>query len=503
MKRRQTLFVILIILFLTTIPYLLPGLAGNKEGVFLGFLLNPTDGHSYLAKMREGWQGSWSFHLAFTPLQGHGAPLFLFYIFLGHVARWTGLSLLFVFHAARVVCSILFLLALRNFIDWVFLDQPKWGDRAFLWLGVGSGMGWVLIPFGIITSDFWVSEAYPFLSCFENPHFPLGMALVLTILLAVWSWRGKDRFLWVGLCGLLLSVVMPFGVVLVGVLLTSLMIWDWAQKQALHWQAELVYFLASFPFLLLQYGYTLTDPLLSSWNKQNLTPSPAWWDIMIALSPAIWLAGYGLVGLWNQREKIALRTIVVWLVGGMILIYFPFSLQRRFLFSYFIPVVLAAIYGLQALEKRLKKGWILALGLSLPTVLMVLLIAIFGVLTQNPVYFLSLDEQGSMDWLNSPTTTGRVVLASPEISLIIPGATGLRVVYGHPFETPDAAEAKQAVLDFYSGKMDARTAQTWLEIQKVDYVVLGQKEKKLGQSNWFSGKLAIWESGTSQIFTTR
>ncbi len=42
-------------------------LAYQDEGYrFGGFLLNPIDGNTYLAKMYQGWQGSWRFSLPFT-----------------------------------------------------------------------------------------------------------------------------------------------------------------------------------------------------------------------------------------------------------------------------------------------------------------------------------------------------------------------------------------------------------------------------------------------------
>ena len=65
-------------------------IAGGDTHVFGGFLLNPLDGNSYLAKMQQGASGSWRFTLPFTPEPGEGAYLFLFYLALGHLCRLTG-----------------------------------------------------------------------------------------------------------------------------------------------------------------------------------------------------------------------------------------------------------------------------------------------------------------------------------------------------------------------------------------------------------------------------
>jgi len=79
--------VITLVVLLTTGPYLAAQRAAGSEFVFGGFLLNPVDGYSYLAKMLQGFQGSWRFHLPYAADPGQGAYIFGFYLFLGHLDR--------------------------------------------------------------------------------------------------------------------------------------------------------------------------------------------------------------------------------------------------------------------------------------------------------------------------------------------------------------------------------------------------------------------------------
>ena len=43
---------------------------------FAGFTYNAIDGNSYLAKMRQGWEGEWKFTLPYTSDPGEGTYLF-------------------------------------------------------------------------------------------------------------------------------------------------------------------------------------------------------------------------------------------------------------------------------------------------------------------------------------------------------------------------------------------------------------------------------------------
>jgi hypothetical protein len=64
-----------VLLAVTCLPYALAyGVRG--DWVFGGFLINPIDGNSYFAKMREGLRGDWLFTLPYTAEPGPGAFIF-------------------------------------------------------------------------------------------------------------------------------------------------------------------------------------------------------------------------------------------------------------------------------------------------------------------------------------------------------------------------------------------------------------------------------------------
>ena len=140
---RSFYIVATIFLIFITLPYLYAAQAGGRDYAFGGFLLNPMDGNTYLAKIYQGWRGDWRFTLPYTASPGEGAYLFLFYLFLGHLARFLGLPLLWVFHLARVLGALVLLLALRDFLRYSGLPT-RWLGWAFALASLGSGMGWLV-----------------------------------------------------------------------------------------------------------------------------------------------------------------------------------------------------------------------------------------------------------------------------------------------------------------------------------------------------------------------
>ena len=100
----------LAVVALSCLPFVYAYLAAPPGLTFAGFIVNTQDGNSYLAKMREGYEGAWLFRLAFTPEDQRGLFVFTLYLALGHLARLTSLPLALVFHLARAASGLFLLL---------------------------------------------------------------------------------------------------------------------------------------------------------------------------------------------------------------------------------------------------------------------------------------------------------------------------------------------------------------------------------------------------------
>ena len=506
MKRNISWPLLITFIGLITIPYLFAQLFNNGQAVFSGFLLNPQDGNSYLAKMYEGWNGVWQFTLPYTAARGNGAFLFLFYLLLGHFSRLTGISLILTYHAARVLGALLLVFAVRDLAAWVFDNNPKAANSA-LWLALlGSGAGWLLVGFGVITSDLWVAETYPFLSSFATPHFCIGMAILVRLFLNFTQASVPSRWIRLAIYGLLLAIIMPFGIAVAGVIGLVWLAWEWRKTKQLHWANFLAAFILGGPALIYQYAAIQLDALLSAWNAQNLTPSPPIWDLFFALAPAILLAGWGVWRFFRRSDQNeGGRLLVVWCLAGLVMIYFPFSLQRRFMFGYDLPIAFLAIAGLQdwpRLTTRMRRRLsTVLLSLSLLTNLVVIVLAVFGILSQSPLLYLKNDEVAAFDFIRANLPGDAVILCSPATGNFLPAWTGRRVLYGHEFETVNASQTRQEVTELFDGRTTPAQALDILHKQQVQFVFVGPRERALGTPAFTAAMKPIYQNGSVQIYS--
>ena len=503
--RSSRIFLIgLIFLVFQIIPYLSAWNSISDTHVFGGFLLNPIDGNSYLAKMYQGFSGSWEFVLPYSVDPGKGSFLFIFYLFLGHLARITGISTIICFHLARLISSLILFLTLYKFFLFVFCSEQRKVIRAMLLSSFGSGMGWLISFAGLMTSDFWVAETFPFLSSYVNPHFPLGMAIFLWLLMVSVKADNNKNVIILLVLSILLSWIMPFGVVLAFAILSGKVLVDWMNKQKINWVVPVIILIGGGISIGYQYVITIRDPILSIWNLQNVTTAPPLWDLLISLSPAIMIGFWGIKHLINNHGSPNSKIVLIWLLVGFGLIYFPFNLQRRFMFGIFIPVSILCINGIEVLENRsdrLRKIlWPIVFIVSILTNISLLVAGSFAVRSYNPRLVISNGDYIAYQWILESTGETAVILASPETGMFLPAHTGRRVIYGHPFETINAEEEEKMVTRFYEQYLSDTEAIDFVNERKIDYIYFGQNESALGTPQYLNHFDLIYDHNQVKIY---
>jgi hypothetical protein len=457
---RWALGISALIVALASVPYLVAWALVPPGSHYTGLLINPVDGHSYLAKMVQGAAGSWMLRLPFTAESHRPAFVFTYHLALGHFGSPSSpIVLVWIYHLARLLFGLALMMTVYGASSFVTSDL---GLRrlSLLIVGLSSGLGWI---FGK-GPDLTVPESVTFPSLLVNAHFGLTLLLMLSTVLALTLASHPRWWPVVVLGGVLLTMIQPFAAVVVGLVSLIWLIIQSMRAQTLQRPllARLIVFsLAALPFV----GYMLwlmqTNPSYRQWMDQNVTPSPPVWQ---------WLVGYGILiplaiagGCHAaKRRSPADRLLLIWIGAQVGLMFIPFGLQRRLSTGLHIPLCFLAAAGIREVAlPRIRRGmrsWVTAglLLLLFPSNLMLMLAGVGGVAAGNPYLVMTDSQWRALAWVRDNTSPDAVVLADAEFGTLVPGwGGGARVVYGHPFETLDADSMEATINDFFTGEMPA------------------------------------------------
>jgi len=517
----MVLLVGLLLVGITAVPYLLAYLTVQPGMVFTGTLMNPEDTQTYFAKMLQGYDGRWLYTIVFTA-EPH-SPTFLggFYFFLGHVARWTGLTLTAVWHLARAVSVLLLAAAVYGFVAY-FVTSRRTRLTAFLTAVFGAGLGWLLFLFGqtywldAFPVDFKMPEAHLFFSSLTFPHIILSTALLLASFWALlqalthkdsargWAFAGLASVI-----NLALSVLHPLLVYLI--VLTYGLYWLFLAlraRQMLWREGFLLVAALVLPGLLnLYYGYSLlTNEVLRGWDAQReSTLSPPWPHWLLAYGPLLLLAGLHAYRQWRSGQKLSAHWLFLWtwVLAAALLVYAPLNSQRRFVQGVHVPLSILAAAGLvevalpwvlgtrplRALlihERYSEQGltrFFIALFLmviSLSNLYVFASVSTSAVIQQPDLLFRPADEAAAVQWLRDNAARTAVVLGEYETGNYVAGQAGNPVVLGHWAETIDYAAKTAVVAQFYDVSASDAWRRDMLDRYRVAYVWYGPRERALG-----------------------
>lgn len=455
-ERKWVLIWAVVIVLLSSVPYLF-ALAITPSGWhFVGFTRNIDDGGVYLSWMKQAADGHFFIRNLFTNEPQAARQFNILFLVMGYFARLTHIPLIWVYHLFRVGLGIGLIYAVWRF-SFMFLDKPEQRRLLVPIIGLAAGFGWLLgEPKPMVSSvDTWQPEATTFQSIYLNPMF------VAALLLMVWAMyclvrihsTGRTRY---GVMGgaalLLLGNVHTYDVITVGavwaVYVICLMI---AQKKIL-WRTLGLSILAAviaMPSSIYQYYLYRVDPVFQA--RANTE----------ALSPQIWsyFGGFGLVlvgavaGIvifqmaWGRKERdTAKLLLLVWAAMGFVLPYLPVGQQRKLIMGIQIPMAILCVYAAYALLCRAParlRGMLFA-GLMLVAMgsNVKMIASDCDLLTRNqtPTHYLPFISDWmaeSMRYIAENTGVNDVVYAPWQESLLTPGYAGRCVHYGHWSETPD------------------------------------------------------------------
>lgn len=497
--RRHRAFIIwaVVALLWANLPYLAGYASSTSQNQFGGFFLYEQDGYSYYAKMRQGAQGAWEFHLPYTSEDEYqtGGFVYPFYLLLGKLASF-GLSYPLLYHGARLFSSLLLLIVLARFVA-RFISDQRWQIWTW-WLLLFSG-GWGLLVSTLFNQQYVAYEliapdAFVFSILYGPPHVILGYVLFLIwigYVLDLTSRRFQNlrevagRLMIANAVGVLTALSReaygPAFAGIFGAYLVALLI----QHRKVPWREGSLVALSCVGAGL--YGAYLVSifrasPGLAAWAQQNEFTSPNLFDFLIGFAPLIVLDVAAFIpsppplsfkGRGVRGDGLFL---LAWLIAGPLMAYLPLAVSRRMIVGWQIPLCIFGGYTLlrlidstAPLRRTIAIG---ALALSAVSTFIIIGMGIAFVSTPQPPLYQTGDQLAALDWLGRHTNERDVVLADWRFGNLLPVYAGARVFVGHPIETIDFKEKNAAVNRFFNLSMSESDRRELIERWRITLVVV-------------------------------
>ncbi len=483
-----------VIILITSLPYIYGWWLSTPQRQFSGFILGVEDANSYLAKMRMGAEGNWLFYLPYTPEPHPGVYLYTFHLLLGKLSAATGLSPTLTYHLARLILGMGLLATVYQFIA-AFTKNLKIRQVAFLLVGLGSGLGWLVIVTGWteqigIPLDIYLPEGFNFLILYHLPHLLLAETLLLGgFLLLLQAWQTERRgWLMALLAGvsffLALGIAAFYLAIIVAVLGLTLVLQGWVNRHIPWPEVKLTALALALiaPIALYNYWVFATIPAYQILGRQLIIRSPAPIHYLLAYGVLALLALPGIKTFWQQRDTHSLF-LIAWVAAVPFLVYIPFNLQRRLVMGVQLPLSILAATGLYLLcQGKLKLWRRSSLGLiffaSLTNIF--LLVGSFASVTgQEAPIFHSTSQLEAMTWL-AHQAQGEVVMAVYQTGNVLPAYANVRAFVGHGPETVNSDEKREQARRFFSSATSDPWRRELLQKFNIRYVFYGPNEKAAG-----------------------
>lgn len=195
--------------------------------------------------------------------------------------------------------------------------------------------------------------------------------------------------------------------------------------------------------------------------------------------------------------------MVLWLAAGILLVYVPFQLQRRFMTGIYVPIAALAVYGIRFLGHSFEKNhwiWPTTIIISIITNLLLLAGGMNAASNRDHLLYLSKDEYNVLAWMSDHTPSHSVILSSPEMGGFIPAWSGRNVVYGHPYESVHAEDVKNQVELFFSGQMDLTQIDQFISDNQIEFIFFGPRELAISAGEMPVETVALYTSGDVTLY---
>lgn len=503
---------------LSLLPYLLAYLWTPPGHHFAGFFFIADDATTYLAKMRQGADGSWLWNDPYTSEPHGGVLLFFFYLLFGHLAALLHLPLIAAYHLARISGAIALVIAADQLCRRILPEHRRLGLALVI---LGSGAGFLAQALGnpsllgsrVEALDLHLPEISGWYSILAIPHFAWATALIIAALLGLLriaeapAWR-PVAFTSAALIAL--TAIHPQMIPVLGVIWIAyqgvLVIWgDRPSIRSL--AAQAVPFLATLPLLSYNGWILFRDPTIAEWARQWRHQAPGPVSLAVSLGLPLLAAILGIVIAWRRRDR-GLALMLVWPPLVIALLYLPnlANIQRRLLDALYVPIGILAAVGIRSLTSRLRRArarrieaiLVTACCISSALVLAIALRFASGTFTEA---YIGGDAWQAMQWLSVHHQQSDRALSSPGAGQLLPAWAGVPVYVGHYSETLDYLQKIRNVQEVLRPGEPEATVRAFLRDNGITLLYWSSDEAATGFQPADQPYLrAIYQEGTVSIY---
>jgi hypothetical protein len=487
-----------VIAALSLLPYLLAYLWTPPGHHFAGFFFIADDATTYLAKMREGAEGSWLWNDPYTSEPHGGVFLFGFYLLFGHLAGLLHVPMIAGYHLAGITGAIVLVLGAERLCR--RLLPPDRVNLGLVLVVLGSGAGFLAQAAGnpaifgsrVEALDLHLPELSGWYSILAIPHFAWATALIITALLGllkIMEAPGWRPLALTALSLIALTAIHPQMIPVLAVIWVAYraVLLIWGERPS--WRAlaaEAAAFAATLPLLAYNAWILFRDPTIAEWAHQWRHQAPGPVSLAVSLGLPLVLAIVGMSYAWRRRDR-GLGLMLVWPPLVTALLYLPnvANIQRRLLDALFVPIGVLAAVGLTKLTARLSRARARRMEVVLVSVCclssaIVLAIALRFASGAFPEAYVNDDAWQAMQWLSSHHQAGDRALSAPAAGQLLPAWAGVPVYVGHYSETLDYFQKIRNVSAILSPDEPDSAVQTFLATNRLTLLYWGPDEVATG-----------------------
>ena len=483
---------------LSLMPYVLAYIWAPPGHHFAGFFFIADDATTYLAKMRQGAQGSWLWTDPYTSEPHAGVFLFGFYLLFGHLAALLHLPLIATFHLARISGALALVLAVDRLCR--RLLPPELRNLGLVLVVLGSGAGFLAQAAGnpqifgsrVEALDLHLPELSGWYSIVAIPHFAWATALIIASLLGLLQIADRPAWRPIALASaalLALTTIHPQMIPVIALIWIAyrVLLMAWGAPPA--WRtrvAEVVPFIATTPLLAYNAWILFSDPTIAEWARQWRHQAPGPVSLAVSLGLPLLLATGGGAIAWRRKDQ-GLALMLVWPPLVILLLYLPnlANIQRRLLDALYVPIGILAVVGVRALTARLRRpsarrATALVVTTCCLASAIVLAIALRFASGAFAEPYIGNDAWQAMEWLSAHHRADDRALSAPQAGQLLPAWAGVNVYVGHYSETLDYFQKIDNVRTVLHPGQPEATVRAFVEGNGITLLYWGPDEAKTG-----------------------